>query len=98
AAYEINRSLDLWLLRLRLRDALQWSVRGLIGGLAAGLGLALVRRIVETHNGSLDVESRLVKGSIFRVFFPAADPAIGPAQDTNVPLTGSSSAPPADQR
>ncbi len=63
-----------------------------------GLGLALVRRIVETHNGSLDVESRLVKGSIFRVFFPAADPAIGPAQDTNVPLTGSSSAPPADQR
>ncbi len=37
-----------------------------------GLGLALVKRIVEAHNGSLDIESRLVKGSSFRVFLPAS--------------------------
>ncbi len=37
-----------------------------------GLGLALVKRIIEAHHGSLDIESRLVKGSTFRVFFPAS--------------------------
>ena len=37
-----------------------------------GLGLALVKHIVEGHRGSLDIESRLVKGSTFRVFLPAA--------------------------
>jgi signal transduction histidine kinase len=37
-----------------------------------GLGLALVKHIVEAHHGSLDVESRLVKGSTFRVFLPAS--------------------------
>jgi signal transduction histidine kinase len=35
-----------------------------------GLGLALVKRMVETHGGSVDVESRLVKGTTFRVFLP----------------------------
>jgi len=43
-------------------------VRGKAG---AGLGLAVVRHIVDAHGGSLDVESRLVKGSTFRVFLPA---------------------------
>lgn len=37
-----------------------------------GLGLALVRHIVAAHGGILDVESRLVKGSTFRVFLPAS--------------------------
>lgn len=37
-----------------------------------GLGLALVKHIVDGHHGSLDVESRLVKGSTFRIFLPAA--------------------------
>ncbi|MCP4245743.1 MAG: HAMP domain-containing histidine kinase [bacterium] len=36
----------------------------------AGLGLALVKHIVEVHGGSIDVESRLVKGSTFRIFLP----------------------------
>jgi len=36
----------------------------------AGLGLALCKRIVEAHRGYIDVESRLVKGSEFRVFLP----------------------------
>ncbi len=38
-----------------------------------GLGLALVKHIVDSHHGSLDVESRLVKGSTFRIFLPAAE-------------------------
>ncbi len=37
-----------------------------------GLGLALVKQIVDAHGGSIDVESRLVKGTAFRVFLPAA--------------------------
>jgi len=37
-----------------------------------GLGLALVKHIVDAHHGSLDVESRLVKGSTFRVFLPGS--------------------------
>lgn len=37
-----------------------------------GLGLALVRHIVEMHHGHLDIETRLVKGSTFRVFLPAS--------------------------
>ena len=42
-----------------------------------GLGLALVKNIVDAHNGSLDIETRLVKGSTFRVFLPAsAEPAL----------------------
>ncbi len=36
----------------------------------AGLGLALVKHIVDAHNGIVDVESRLVKGSTFRIFLP----------------------------
>jgi len=39
----------------------------------AGLGLALVKHIVDAHGGTLDVESRLVKGSTFRIFLPASE-------------------------
>ncbi|GJM26114.1 MAG: hypothetical protein DHS20C16_25290 [Phycisphaerae bacterium] len=38
----------------------------------AGLGLALVKHIVDAHHGIVDVESRLVKGSTFRIFLPQA--------------------------
>jgi signal transduction histidine kinase len=42
-----------------------------------GLGLALVKNIVDAHHGSLDIETRLVKGSTFRVFLPASvEPAL----------------------
>ena len=44
-----------------------------------GLGLALVKRMVETHGGSVDVESRLVKGTTFRVFLPEWDRSEGTA-------------------
>ena len=37
-----------------------------------GLGLALVKHIVDGHRGSLDIESRLVKGSTFRIFLPGS--------------------------
>ncbi len=50
----------------------------------AGMGLSLVKHIVDTHNGLLDVESRLVKGSTFRVFLPAMEQRT-PSSDQAVP-------------
>lgn len=41
-----------------------------LGG--TGLGLSIVKQIIENHNGYLDVKSALGKGSIFSVYFPAA--------------------------
>ena len=46
----------------------------------AGLGLGLVKHIVDAHGGSIDVESRLVKGSTFRIFLPEREQAIGNGQ------------------
>jgi len=37
----------------------------------AGLGLSLVKWIVERHHGTVSVESTLDKGSTFRVLLPA---------------------------
>lgn len=36
----------------------------------AGLGLAIARQIVEMHKGTIDVQSRLGKGSTFRISLP----------------------------
>jgi signal transduction histidine kinase len=36
-----------------------------------GLGLTIVKRIVDRHKGSLAVDSELGKGSTFRVTLPA---------------------------
>jgi signal transduction histidine kinase len=47
------------------------TIRRTYGG--CGLGLALVREIVETHGGEIAVESCLGQGSTFRVRFPIAE-------------------------
>jgi signal transduction histidine kinase len=44
------------------------SVKGEIPGV--GLGLSVVRRIVQAHSGRIEVESRLGKGTTFRVRLP----------------------------
>jgi signal transduction histidine kinase len=35
-----------------------------------GLGLTIVRRIVDEHHGTIDVSSEVGKGTTFRVLFP----------------------------
>jgi signal transduction histidine kinase len=42
-------------------------------GSGTGLGLPICRRIVESHGGSLSIESELGKGTTVRIFLPAAD-------------------------
>ncbi len=45
-----------------------------------GLGLNLVKNIVEAHGGSIDVETRLVKGTTFRIFLPESAAATEPRE------------------
>jgi len=37
-----------------------------------GLGLAVVRKVIDRHKGRVDVESRLGVGTVFKLFLPAA--------------------------
>jgi signal transduction histidine kinase len=63
-----------------------------------GLGLSLVKHIVDAHQGYLDVESRLVRGSIFRIFLPAVEqPAQAPGEAPGAAEPEPGSAPEASQ-
>ena len=61
-----------------------------------GLGLALVKQIVDAHGGHVYIESRLVKGTTFRVFLPAAEaePSAEDAASTEAAAPTDVAAPP----
>jgi len=44
-------------------------------GVGTGLGLAMVARIIQDHRGSIEVESRLGQGTVFRIRLPLKGPA-----------------------
>jgi len=52
-----------------------------------GLGLSTVFGIAKRHGGKLDVDSRLGKGTSFRVHFPPAAPERDPALDSASPYS-----------
>lgn len=52
-------------------------VRGATSASGAGLGLSIVRGIVEAHGGSVGIERRRARGATFLVVLPADQPAPG---------------------
>ena len=44
-----------------------------------GLGLAVVRKVVDRHQGRVDVESVVGKGTVFKIYLPLAAQATGAA-------------------
>lgn len=52
----------------------------------SGLGLSLVKEIVDAHHGRIEVSSQQGKGSTFRVLLPVAGPATRDAELGNKPV------------
>ena len=55
---------DLWPILYRIKNEKTRYING------TGLGLPIVKSIVEAHNGKINVESELGKGSTFYVYLP----------------------------
>lgn len=69
----------------------EWFTQGASGGQgSAGMGLAIVREMVEAHGGHIAVESEINKGSRFRITLPRH------MTDANLPLQAIVPLPPED--
>lgn len=60
---------------------------------STGVGLYIVRRIVEEHDGTVEVDSEKGQGSTFRLRLPAASSPTAPAEQTDAEWSSPSSAP-----
>ncbi|HEY4760327.1 MAG TPA: ATP-binding protein, partial [Thermoguttaceae bacterium] len=49
-----------------------------------GIGLAICRRIVEQHGGTITAQSILGKGSTFEVILPVVPPKRKPESDSGI--------------
>lgn len=59
-------------------------------GIGTGLGLAVVRGIVTSHNGAIVVDSQAGQGTVFTVYLPKAkDVELPPAKRSEQPQSGS---------
>ncbi len=52
-----------------------------------GIGLALVKELIELHKGFIKVESELGKGSTFKVFLPLGKDHLLPEEITTIPIS-----------